>query len=429
MHSLRLKKTIFLSLLLGLVLFSCKTNINVTKPKTGSANFFNYVAIGNSLTAGYEDGGLYQEGQLNSYPNIIAIQLQGFENGGFYQPLFGPGQENGSGYLKLTGFSSSGTPILGNVTNDLAIVGTAINGVTHQSQYLYAPNGSSKISNLGVPGIRLSDILTPGYGSTAGNPFFQRLLGPTEVLKTYQQKVLETNPTFFSCWIGDNDALGYATSGGTVPLTPTSTFQALYSQFISAILTGGPKGILSTIPDVTLIPFLNTQTVAKISAAAGGAALYITTGAGQVRAATPNDLINLTTTGIGVPNGLGIPKGFSPYNPLANSEVLDADEVNAARAAVSAYNSIISQIASSNGLALIDINVLLNKYKNGAEADGIPLNLSYISGGIFSLDGIHLTPRGYALVANAFINSINAQYGSSIPTVNIGNYRGVKFPN
>jgi len=422
-------KRLSIAFFIGLLFFSCKTNINLTKPTTGGVNFYNYVAIGNSLTAGYEDGGLYQEGQLNSYPNIIATQLQGLGSAGFYQPLFGPGQENGSGYLKLTGFTSAGLPILANVTTDLAIVGTAVNGVTHQTQYLYAPNTASKISNLGIPGIRLSDILTPGYGSPAGNPYFQRLLSSSEYLKTYQQKVLETNPTFFSCWLGDNDVLSYATSGGTVPLTPTATFQALYAQLITALMANGAKGVVSTIPDVTLIPFLNTQTVAKISAAAGGATVYITTSTGLVRAATSADLVNLTTTGIGVPNGLGAPKGYSPYNPLLNSEVLDADEVNSARAAVVQYNNIIGQIATANGLAISDINILLNKYKNGAVTDGIPLNLNYISGGIFSLDGVHLTPRGYAIVANSFISSINATYGSSIPTVNIGNYRGVKFPN
>jgi len=239
---------------------------------------------------------------------------------------------------------------------------------------------------------------------------------------------LESNPTFFSCWLGNNDVLGYATSGGTVPITPSGTFTALYNQFIKAITANGANGVIATIPDVTAIPFLNTITVAQVSASGKGAPVYITTGAGVVRQATSADLINLTTTGIGVPNAQGYPKGFTPLTPLANSEVLDADEVTNARAAVAAYNATITQVASQYGLALMDINVLLQKYKNGGSADGVPLSLSYISGGIFSLDGVHLTPRGYALVANAFINAINNQYNSSIPTVNVSLYRGVKFP-
>ena len=60
--------------------------------------------------------------------------------------------------------------------------------------------------------------------------------------------------------------------------------------------------------------------------------------------------------------------------------------------------------------------------------DGIPLSSNYISGGIFSLDGVHLTPRGYAIVANEFIKAINSKYGSNIPLTNITNYTGVKLP-
>ncbi|HYE80337.1 MAG TPA: G-D-S-L family lipolytic protein, partial [bacterium] len=41
----------------------------------GSADFTRYVAVGNSLTAGFGDNGLYREGQLNSYPNILAQQF------------------------------------------------------------------------------------------------------------------------------------------------------------------------------------------------------------------------------------------------------------------------------------------------------------------------------------------------------------------
>lgn len=420
-------KYFYTLLFFGLFFSACKTNIPTANPKSGSANFSNYIAIGNSLTAGYADGGLYLEGQLNSYPSMIATQMQAVGNQGFIQPLFGMGQENGSGYLKLLGFNADGTPQLGNVTNNLAIAGTATNGFTHQIQYLYTPY-TSPIQNYGVPGIRLSDILTPGYGSPAGNPYFQRLLTPSEIYKTYQQKVLESNPTFFSSWLGNNDILGFTTSGGTVPITPPASFTGLYAQFLQAITAKGAKGVLGTIPDVTVIPFLNTITVAQVRTLAKGAPLYIITGTGTERAATNADLINLTTSGFGVPNSSGYPKGFDPRNPLLNSEVLDSGEVVQAKSAVLAYNNTITQLAASYHLALMDINGLLQKYQNGGVSNGVTLNLNYISGGIFSLDGVHLTPRGYALVANAYILAINQQYGSTLSTVNVSNYRGVKFP-
>ena len=35
-----------------------------------------YVAIGDSITAGYADGALYFDGQKNAYPNILAAQFK-----------------------------------------------------------------------------------------------------------------------------------------------------------------------------------------------------------------------------------------------------------------------------------------------------------------------------------------------------------------
>lgn len=83
---------------LGIVLLSaCKSSISQPSVSHGLADFTKYVSIGNSLTAGYADGGLYLDGQLNAYPSINATQLKAAVGGVFTQPLFAPGQENGSG--------------------------------------------------------------------------------------------------------------------------------------------------------------------------------------------------------------------------------------------------------------------------------------------------------------------------------------------
>ena len=63
---------------------------------SGTANFSTYISVGNSLTQGYQSGGLHNERgqQDNSYPAIIARQMQT----SFLQPL---AQGNGSGYKSL----------------------------------------------------------------------------------------------------------------------------------------------------------------------------------------------------------------------------------------------------------------------------------------------------------------------------------------
>jgi hypothetical protein len=44
------------------------------------------------------------------------------------------------------------------------------------------------------------------------------------------------------------------------------------------------------------------------------------------------------------------------------------------------------------------------------------------------LDGVHLTPRGNAMLANEFIKAINLKYGSTIPQLDVTKYGGVVFP-
>src|SRR5580698_2930506 len=114
----------YIYIVAGLVWISaCKPEANNYTPTKGQADFSRFIAVGNSLTAGYADGGLYLAGQENSYPSIMAKQMQSVGGGAFNQPLFSKDQANGSGYLQLTGFTPTGAPITTPVTTNLAIRG------------------------------------------------------------------------------------------------------------------------------------------------------------------------------------------------------------------------------------------------------------------------------------------------------------------
>jgi hypothetical protein len=120
--------------------------------------------------------------------------------------------------------------------------------------------------------------------------------------------------------------------------------------------------------------------------------------------------------------------GFSARNPWPTSLILDAAEVSAANAAVEAFNATIRGTAESKGLALVDANALLRQFQTGILYNGVGVNAAFVSGGLFSLDGVHLTPKGYAITANEFIKAINTRYGATIPQVDVNNYPGVRFP-
>lgn len=424
-----MKRNILNSVFVALVLFvaSCKPEIETSAGTTaGQANFAKYIAVGNSLTAGFADGGLYLAGQKVAYPNLIAAQMASVGGGSFTSPFFTDAQANGSGYLSLSALVN-GTPTLSNVTTNLAY-----RDATHLAKY------TGEIQNLGIPGMRVDLAFAPSF--SAVNMYMERLLTDAQVgTTTYSQFIAGRNHTFFSLWLGNNDALGWATNGGvtsdpTNALTDKSSFSMLYSNLLNTLTAGGQKGVVGTIPDVTAVPYFNTVTVSALLAAAkainpAAQAIFIQTGAGATRAATSEDLIRLPFQNADLFGKGAIPYGLDPRNPIANNWVLDKDEVIRVKDYVNSYNSTIKSLANSKGLAVADTYAYLNNVKSGIAVQGVNINSSFITGGAFSLDGVHLTPRGNAVIANVFIESINSRYGSAIPTIDITKYNGVKFPD
>ena len=415
---------------------SCAPEFDNYEVRTSTANFDKYIAIGNSLTAGFADGGLYLEGQRVAYPNLIAAQMQQVGGGAFTSPFFNENQANGSGYIRLTALVN-GVPTTATVTENLAIRGQ--NPATGGP--LYTKYEGQEYHNYGVPGMRLDLASAPRFGEL--NPYFERLLESNAVGATsYFSFTTERQHTFFSFWLGNNDVLGYAMNGAVAnPIDPTTTltniqtFTGAYNNYITALTTGDRKGIVATIPDVTSIPFFTTVTYAALLAGVRAQAptvdnIFITTKSG-VRPATPEDYFILTfpTDSLGRPNSNGFLRGLDPRNPIQDNLVLDRDEAVQVRERVNQYNAVIKQVAESKDLALVDMHAFLNQVKAGLVYNSIPISSLFIRGNAFSLDGIHLTPLGNAIVANQFIEAINSKYNASIPRVDATQYPGVRMPN
>jgi hypothetical protein len=418
-------KNIFLAGLL--VLTACKPEVEVAPVSSGPADFSTYIAVGDSQTAGYADGGLYRSGQINSFPNIIAGQFKAVGGGNFAQPLFSEAQASGSGYKKLQKFNPDGTPV---------VIDEPATAVRSSTPIVLFTKYQGDNNNYGIPALKVQQILAPQVGNA--NPFFERILpGSFPTNNTTYFDYINNKPyTFFTCWLGNNDALLYAVGGGVGDsLTPEAQFTQLYSALIERLTAGGKKGAVATIPDVSTIPYFTTVTIPALLAgvkrvAPSVTALYINArnadGSKSARIATADDLVTLTfpTSKMGV-NGYGV----DPRNPIEDQFVLDAGEVSLVKAAVMAYNQTINSVAAAKGLAVFDAFGFLNTIKQkGLVVNGINLSTAFISGGVFSLDGVHLTPRGYAIEANEFIKAINSKYGSNVPLANVSAYNGVVFP-
>ncbi len=442
-------KSTSLKILAAASLFAaCKPNIEGTAPTKGSADFSHYTAIGNSLTAGYSDGTLYRSGQINSFPNMLAGQFKLVGGGEFKQPLL-PGESGWPGAKRVLG------PV------------TGCDGVTSLGPMLYpgardTAGSSTNISNqgpfnnLGVPGIRATDYLIPGYAYGAlllgGVGYAFRMYENPAVVRPIDVAA-KSNHTFFTMWLGNNDVLLYATRGGEgqasgsgpSDISPLPTFKTSYKAVLDTITRKGQKGVLINIPDVTALPYFNTIPAKGLVLARQGQAdslnaayaplgIKFAVGAnpfiiqdgsapGGVRQIKDGEYILLTT-----PQDSLKCAGWGSKKPIPRSFVLDATEVANVRNATQDFNAYIRQMADEKKLAFFDVNTYFKTVQSGVHYNGLTLTPVFVTGGVFSLDGVHLTPRGYALVANKIIQSINDTYGSTIPDVDITKYNGVLYP-
>ncbi|CAN1552053.1 GDSL lipase/esterase [Flavobacteriaceae bacterium] len=114
--------------------------------------------------------------------------------------------------------------------------------------------------------------------------------------------------------------------------------------------------------------------------------------------------------------------------PMPDRYILLPTEVAEIKTYTDAYNTTIETAAEANGLAIFNAKVVMDQLTTtGVTANGYTLKSTYVTGGAFSLDGVHPSPRGYALIANKFMEAINAKYGSNLKGVSLYDYR-IMFP-
>ena len=153
---------------------------------------------------------------------------------------------------------------------------------------------------------------------------------------------------------------------------------------------------------------------------------------GQLRQVKSDDLVVLTASSVlGTTPDPSNPLGIVGVSlPLPNSLVLSSTEQARVATAGASYNAIIEGLAAANELGYGDMkSALAEVAANGAFYNGGVLTSTYVTGGAFSLDGVHPTPRGYAFTANTIIDVINTTYNASIPKVDIGTYGTVTLHN
>jgi lysophospholipase L1-like esterase len=381
-------RVVGIALATALVAAACDDEELLQPTADAGAMFARYVAIGNSITAGFQSGGINDSLQQRSYAKFVADAL-GTE---FVIPL-----------LNSPGCPAPYTNILD---------GTRLSDIPCA---LRTPPTPTHINNLGIPGAAVVDALIYDTDSTPPSEsdiYKSVLLGG----RTPLEVAAEVQPTFVSVWIGNNDVLGAALSGDASAITSTAAFDARYTRLTNDLVNLGVQAaVLIGVVNVTNIPHLSP-----------GAAYFQ---AAQSPAWPPtftvaNSCAPAAFGGVGestlVPFGYGFGVLFAQaaagtpvtLDCATDPPVLSAIEIGTIAAAVADYNQTISSIASQNGWAYFDPNPTLADLKLQGQIPLFPdlTNPSALFGPWLSLDGVHPSTAAHELVADSVMAVLGRTY-------------------
>ena len=439
-------------------LLACKPKAPTHVVDAGTADFSKFIAIGDGHTAGYMDDGLSLNGQKNSLGAILQQQLMTVGAPAIEMPWMSD-QNIG---LNVNGLSRL---ILGYKTDCLGI--NSLSPVRYSLQgeisafSTSAYNSSNKYSNFGVPGLRMIDMVSTAFGNInlpQHNAFFARMskdqfnLPGSGSYSSVQENIFDGGyPTFCSIYLGIEDVLPYARSGATQnPMSPLAGFPGVgfeesLTQLCEQLYNQHVKAAIATIPKISDWPFFNTipyngltldaEKAASLNQIYNPIGISFVVGANPFMVADPNaGMFGVRPAVPGEKILLTAPLDSVKCNqmgsvfPFRNEFVLTLDELNEIQTRIDAFNVLIRQKANTYGFALVETEDFYQKLTTGFAYNGVALSTKFVSGGAFSLDGIHLNPRGNALLANEFIKTINKKFTAKIPLINALNYNAILFP-
>ncbi|HKP97634.1 MAG TPA: SGNH/GDSL hydrolase family protein [Fibrobacteria bacterium] len=373
-----------------------------------------YVAVGNSLTAGFQSGGLRADWQMQSYPALLARQMGVAD---FRLPLI---DSPGIGTRKILGQTT--VPLYLDSTGSIT---TGLLG-RPPAALLTDPYLPRPYNDLGVPGATTRDFLYAYDSNTSqskGNGFFNIVLrGGLFQNASMMRQAIRLQPRLMTAWLGNNDILGGVTAGTViegVTVTPVAAYSALMDLALDTLLRETQAHIfLANIPSIVSIPFVTTIPTyvfdPKTFRPAIDTATRFLTAEADVKYVLLPALAEIAKKN-GIPKALG-----GTGEPLPGGLTLTSAEAAMAEALTEGYNAYLKAKAEANPgrLTLVDINALLKDLTAG----GIPgLTSAFIvldpQHSAFSLDGIHPNAKGQKEIANAFLTAINGALGRNYPKV------------
>jgi hypothetical protein len=364
----------------------------------GSAAKLQMIAVGGGLAAGVCNGGLYREGQLFAYPNLVAHQM-GLTD--FEMPLFSEQDFNGTGYY-LYDNPLAKYPKWKKVTNNRAPVTGGAPPVL--------PKYEGNASNFAMPVGSSQWLKNSDRKDLMFRPYLARFATPhdddnfaesviTDIQRDHPYNFVLIDD-FFDHWIETLQLVPHLTFGhfnGSI-----EQYGDIIKYSINEILNEGQKGVIFTVPHFRTLPYMNWFKFSEL-----------------LDPSTNPDASYLMPA----PH---ISRIFEHHKPgskfttrLDALYVVDAQEASFADPA-SFYNPKIKDYAQRHNLAVVDLYEVYERIHAGSYVtdDGYAID-GTMKGNFFSSDGIYPTAIGQAVVANEVIKGINSKYHSQIPLINI----------
>lgn len=400
-------------------LAGCEAIKPIAQPATsaGSANLAVYASLGTSISAGWQSGGLVSRHQTHAFPALFAKQI-GLVT--FDQPLIG-----GNGLPALDSLIAIGPPLtIGK--------GSRVNGAPQNAALATAYH------HLAVPFAVLFDVtdttqyLIPPY--TGRDLMLQTIQRGRGSLLAQISTQITPRPTFVTLEFGSNELLGPASLGNGTPLVPAAQWAGLLHATLDGLQAAlpGVDAAIFTVPDVTTTPLVTTLPPLVL----GTNGLPVSPPIPLLGPSGPlvygSDRV-LLTAGPYLAAGFGYPIGTTSFLSglpvpgtgiaLPDTLVLSGSEIASLRAATASYNAAIRAEAAARGFALVDLEALVRQASTtGFVIGGTTYTSAFLSGGLFSLDGVHPNDLAHAILCNELIAAVNRTYGARIPLLNVSQY-------
>ncbi len=399
-----------------------ETVLEPTVVRAGGELFDRYVALGNSITAGYMSGGINDSTQALAYPVLLARQAGLTIGTEFVVPFF---SRPGCPPPLTAPFSTQRVQVPGQTQ---AVSCALRSGVTR------VPN------NLAVPG---AVIASATQVQIAANPLTTLILGGPSPA----QRLLALQPTLVTSWLGNNDAHTASRFGNTALLTPMAAFTQSLADLVNAIAqtpaAQDDAVVLIGVVDPALVPILQPGVFAYLvkqnpltapllpKPVNANCAPVGPTGQPNSQAFNFVSLEVLTDPSVTEISCADIPTAARDY-------VATPGDIAAISARVAAYNAAIKASADSNGWMYVDPNALLVPLATNPAAvrrcQGLTPQVFALGqqailqavattcpdpqigfGALLSFDAFHPSSLAHRMVANAIIDQLNAKFSLGIP--------------